>query len=92
MHEEHRRHGIFFHVHDIKVVERTKLNVKAHWGSEQQQELRYLVTYHTYVAGLGGQHRVSVSSKEYLTVSLNSLTLSPVVPKAVERYAFNASQ
>ena len=60
--------------------------------SEQQEELRYLVTYCTYVAGLGDQHRVRVSSKEYLTVSLNSLTLSPVVPKVVERHAFNASQ
>ena len=25
----------------------------AHWGSEQQEELRYQVTYHTYLASVG---------------------------------------
>jgi len=25
-----------------------------HWGSEQQEELKYQVTYHTYLANRGG--------------------------------------
>ena len=43
---------MFPHVRDVegrKVVERTWAN----WGSEQQEEQRYEVTYHTYLASGG---------------------------------------
>ena len=55
LHKKHWGSGIFSHVHDIKgrkVVE--GLNwAWAHWGSEQQEELRYQVTYHMYLASGG---------------------------------------
>jgi len=52
LHEEHGGPGILSYVCDVKgrkVVERKWV----HWGSEQQEELRYQVTYHTYPAGKG---------------------------------------
>ena len=54
MHEERRGPVIFSHMHDVKgrKVERGVNWMWAHWGSEQQEELRYMyhVPYHTDVA------------------------------------------
>jgi len=52
LHEEHGGPDIISHVYDIngrKVVERTW----AQWGWDQQEELRYQVTYHMYIASRG---------------------------------------
>ena len=46
LHEGHRGPGILSHMHDIEG--RKVVNVGTHWGSEQQEELRYQITYHMY--------------------------------------------
>ena len=56
LHEGRGGPDIFSHVRDVKdrkVVEMT-YRTWAQQGSEQQEELRYQVTYHTYLAS-GGQ-------------------------------------
>jgi len=54
LHEEHGGLDILSHVYDIKgrkVVERMWVQ----WGWDQQEELRYQVTYHTYYEASRGR-------------------------------------
>jgi len=43
--KEHGGPGIFSHVCNVKG--------RAHWGSEQHEELRYQITYHMYLPSGG---------------------------------------
>ena len=43
---------IFSHVYDIKGRKAVEMTW-AQWGSDQQEELRYQITYHMYIASRG---------------------------------------